>query len=665
MSVLGISWQNGEVVVSCQPDPTLQPQRLDRLCGSPALLQAERAFSTELSRRSAAADLTAGDQDSDDVLPALLSRFLEVVDADEIALTQMMGSVEHIALLLPSARDGSRASTLLRLADRLPVPLTAVAYPSAAIAGEFGRCLPRHPYLLCEWNEDLVLSMAFSYDDPAYFSRTGPRWQVKDVGPRRWRRLIEAGLKKASADGAEERWPGTELRLSNVDPCERAELLVGELLCPARNSGTQADSLDKKNAPADESPKQPLIDALSSCLFPIPQIAGNLFKTCLDQIDTGEPLTGILMGPGFAVTAHARIARELLQAKGHRVVDAEEASVLRGLHLCVRPRPKLPYDCGVVIKKPGASSGIGTLILTRAMGIGDSCSSEEFVVAGSPGETMEVAFYLRHLDLEAEQVNYEVMHSHLFAPRLDAKSRARLSVMMCVDTDPDASDRVTVNIDLKDRVSKDTLRFPHLPVVGGQRMERPPLRDNTSVIGIDWGQRIAQVLGNLGEGDVDKLSLGTWWKLLPVYTTQKVKRIEYIRHILRMASRVAGIEMEPGMSEIHFRNEGKLLYGDNVETLDPERIQEAGRYLLFDAMRYLARQVVDGAHSSNHCRRWLEVYGRAAPPIDPHCANELLNVVSQDLAGKAEEGAFSQRLTDLPVTYSYLCSPPDNLNIQW
>ena len=197
----------------------------------------------------------------------------------------------------------------------------------------------------------------------------------------------------------------------------------------------------------------------------------------------------VFSGDAFCSPIFRPTLVEALERTGLRPCNLDVPAELLGLHYCVSEKPKLPYDCGILIKRPGDENGIGTLVLMRPASVGTRRDSGPLEILMSGLTTLEVTFYLRCLDMTTKNVRYEEMISHRMAPKIDDQGYARVSASMQVCEKDGEEGNLTLCIELLDETGGEVIRFEHLPITGGRPMYWPPLRHAESPIGLHWERK--------------------------------------------------------------------------------------------------------------------------------------------------------------------------------
>jgi hypothetical protein len=568
---------------------------------------------------------------------------LKAINDDDEILGLLLGPVDHLAFVAPDAATPAGIERLQRLAEGVPCQTTVLSYATAVVADLLGKVDPEQPYLLCEWNDDCVLSTAFSHSTLRHVTRSGRPYVLGNVG----RRAIAAHIEQSLAPKVEH---GHHLRPRMIELS--TALLGGTLRLPASVS---AGSETLELTAAD----------LEQALEPLTAKVRRFLEAAAARIELPLPRLAVPSGTAWRLAAFARAAGEALSRAGFEYPLTPADAALFGVHACVKAQPALPYDCGVLIRHPGSELGLGTLVLIRPTAVGQRRESGELELPAIRGETLEVAFYLRRIEFQDDKagLEYQVMKSHTFVPCPDDAGRVRLAVTMEAVAATQVPEGVTVTIELQDLIAGETLRFENLRLSGGQPLSRPPLRDPGEVRGAEWGARIHQILDRLTKEARRGLPIEEWRSILEgrplggsvTLPSPSIPRREYARQILELRT----LTGPPGSSGC---TPCSLMDGDFVDACTPAEFQSAARAFLFCLMHSIAgRWTVQ----RSPLERWLRTYPLQDIPRDPACAQEWFNALSQTLAGSHEDAAMDEQARGILRFFGFACSAPEVLNVAW
>lgn len=715
MSVLGLAWDRNGICLTCRPDPALPPRRLEELCNCeiPPSVRVPPDLSPEgnlaghvllenwfhppsnRSRKEQALLATA----IAEYLASVLSALQNNLDAQVL----LLDGVDQLAIVTPPHARKEDVDALAKTMPATGLTVTMVTHYAAQVAGVCGQFLPMKPFLTCEWDEDLVFRPVVAHASLSHVSRTGQGSRLKDVGARRMQELLTRHVvAKHPGLFSDESAAGKVSRIAVLqaaaDAFVRKALGGGELafsangqdgpvpdhpstgartLPPARpvaTNRTPPEGLSSKpGTPMAEASREPWTVSLTE-----DEVLAS-WKPLLDQVrnfsgaaareSRATGLTAcVCFGAMFQAPGFARIVHGAFEREGVLIsTESPAAAAGRGAHFCVRTRPTLSYDCGVLIKLRGARTGIGTLVLVRPATIGEKRQSDVLAlpIPGAGSAVLDLAIYLRRLDEKATGVVCEVLKSHTFSPALSTDREARLQVGMRVDEDEVLG--ATVSVDIHDLNSDEHISFNRLPLRGTEPLSEPPLRDSKQLMVAEWADRIEMIRRSPSGNQVRTVS--DWRTRFE--DSRGVSRGFYATHILRSAFEFISIlcaasnQGEDMLIEaLALLGAGRLSDPEFVRNAHPEEFQAEARMTLFKAMRRGANSMA--GLGCNYCAAWLKEFEVANDaPKEERCAQRLLNAVSQDLAGHEVESAVVGATSKVAQMYHWTCQHPLTLNVAW
>jgi len=354
-----------------------------------------------------------------------------------------------------------------------------------------------------------------------------------------------------------------------------------------------------------------------------------------------QPAAAVVGGPlaeldGLADLVEAALAHAQIPIRCAGFADAHA-----GAHELYREQEPLPYDCGFIVRKPSTPFGVGTLVLIRGQQIGDSRISNPIEHRAENGETLEVAVYIRRVELDSSAITYEELESRRFAADPGEDGTVRLHAQMRVNPPASDSGQVTVSIRIDDLKGGRTISFERLGLRAVARLDRLPLRTPSQLAGAIWADNLEQIRRQLPHLGRD-LSVEQWLGALRG-GGQKVSRRIYAISVLQLI----GPDTTSQLASETF-----------IAGADPEEFQAEVRLALFAALQRMAKQYGGGAA----LRRWRQTYRADAksPPAEV-CSRDLVNALSQDNADQAAIELASQ----LQRSYHLACSPARSLNVAW
>ncbi|NLH72762.1 MAG: hypothetical protein GX456_06890 [Verrucomicrobia bacterium] len=715
MSVLGLAWDKNGICLTCRPDPALPPRRLDELCHCeiPRSVRVPPDLSPEgnLAGHVLLGNWFAPPPNRSPREQALLAsavaeyfgNVLSALQNDPDAQVLLLDSIDQLVIVTPPHAHQQDVDALAKMLPATGLTITMVTHYAAQFAGLCKEFLPMKPFLVCEWDEDLVFHPVVAHPTLSHVSRTGQGSKLKHVGARRMQELLtrhvvarhpalfsdEAAAGKVSSMAAlraaadafvQKALAGGELAFAAGGPKEpvTARFTASvRTLPPGRPHPTNGTRPEGSSSIPESLRAEPSGEPWAISLTEDEVLAS--WKPLLDQVRNfsgaaarearAMGLTAcVCSGAMFQAPVFASIVHDAFEREGVLVsTDSPTVTAGRGAHFCVRARPMLSYDCGVLIKLRGARTGIGTLVLVRPAAVGEKRQSDVLAlpIPNAGGALLDLAIYLRRLDEQATSVVCEVLKSHTFSPALSTDRQARLQVSMRVDEDEVLG--ATVSVDIHDLNSDDHIRFNKLPLRGTEPLSEPPLRDPQQLMAADWANRIDAIRRSPSGSRVRTVS--DWRARFEDWGG--VSRGFYASYILNSAVEfitILAAACNEGQEELL---EGLALLGaiqlsdpNFVRNAHPEEFQAEARLALFEAMRRGATALT--GLGCNYCAAWLEEFREASDaPTEERCAQRLLNAVSQDLAGREIESAVVEATSKVAQMYHWTCQHPSTLNVAW
>jgi hypothetical protein len=646
MSLLAIEWTRTGIRLGCRPDPQRPPIRLDEAV--PALLASAPSpgggathgnLGTDLAQAfEAFLEPNGADRDAQTAaeLTLQLRRLLEAIHLSDEATILILGEVSRVGLVLPPNVPVSRQRSMSTLLSQAAVDVTAVPRAAATLAGIHG-AYPHHlTYLRIRWNEDLECDLMASGTSPNELGRAAPGKRLRGVGITEWIRILAHQLaKQHKLPMAEALWSAHAC----IDPSSAGPRPAAEGLAPA---------LPEEAAAAWESLR--------------PRAEAFLRQAIVSAASAGaRSLVVESVSPGLA---RGRVLLKRMFSNGeipfHQNTTGDEA--LFGLFALLPTPAILPYDCGVLLRIKGEEQGIGTLVLVSPAFVGTEAESEPLKMRTQEGQSLEIAFYTRRIDHESGQVTAQVMKSHIFNPRTDAKGGASVSVRMRVD-ESSAGEAVITAV-INDRNAGDSIRFERLPFVTDSALTEPPYRSVEALAAMGWTDRIRNIRtkeGSCGDWSVER------WRSAFEGTSGPISRANYAGMIMRAVLECLGaLETATAKSfqEVAKGIPGTLQKDEWVSSAAPEQMHRAMREALFGALRNSVREAAELGGSN--CRSWLNAQGSTDPesPNEP-AVRAGINALTQDLSRHPKWEPVVAAAAELPPLYHHACSPPDSLNIDW
>ncbi|HOX02587.1 MAG TPA: hypothetical protein P5555_08795 [Candidatus Paceibacterota bacterium] len=711
MSVLGFGWTPYGVWLSVRPDPARPPCRLDGLCrcdlpqtidvpveviasgrlAGHQLLQ--RWFAPAPSRaRAKPAWLTA----------ALARYFQDVFHAvrnDPDLQVLLLGELDQFVIVVPPHARPSDIQALRTVLPTSPLTVTVVAHHTAAMAGLMEAFVPQQPFLACDWEDDLVVRPILAHDTLCHIGQTGNSLRLRDAGRTALERCLlravlskgpvstiqnrggapqadlSAGVAAPVAAFVERALAGGDLRFSATihstaqpgDPAPAVRVLPP---CKPASKNSAAEPGTQPAMPADTashaaSPWKVTLseDEVTKCWAPLFERAGNFLRATLREARRAGLDTATLSGCMFDAPRLSGALPTVLEEEGfHTPPGSPSDAVVRGLHFCVRARPMLPYDCGVLLKSRGAPVGIGTLLLVRPASIGEERQSDILSLPVPADAALEVAFYLRRLNANATRVICEVMKSHSFAPALNAAREARLRVAMRVDQE--AGSQPAVSVDILDLNANQHIRFERLPLTGTVPLRTLPLREARQLKAAPWAEKIHRLRASIPPDKLPR-TVDAWRRLLE--SGPQVSRQTYAKELCGAAANLfeaLAFCYDKQCEDFAKGVRTQLMIELFWKTAEPAEIQAEARRLLFQTMQTGAGVVAKAG--GNHCAAWQHAFpASAGPPPGDTCARRFLTAVSQDLAGLDFEAAIVGTVEQVLRMYHLATCSPLTLNVAW
>lgn len=681
MSVLGLRCDSSGIRLSCRPDPARPPQPLDALCSLelPATVPVSTEVNAtgtlpveELFRRCfthPGARSTPTPAWLPEAVTAWFRALVAAIDGNPDLNVLLLGGVEQFAVVAPAGAQPAQVEAFRGAAGKAGRPVTVVLDPVAAFAWATRAFEPLRPFLLCEWEDDLVCRTVIAYDTLHHLSTVGEPLRRRGLGSATWVDRLAHAVQGKLAPGAAP-VPAGHVRRHAAAGFEQM-LHTGTVELPAQPAptpiaGSPAPSTTTSNPPPAPLPALPGLSSTEVAgAWATPRHLATNFATAAARAACGCGAgTAVLSGPLFNLPLLEEDARTGLRAGGMReIVSTRGEAALLGVHYCVHPRPRLPYDCGFLLRRPGSPRGIGTLVLVRPAALGEERQSEEFELPLPPAASLEIAFYLRRLDETQRAVLCEVMRSHVFAPALNNSGHARVRVAMKVEAD--SSHQPTVTVDVHDLNSQEHIRFERLPVTGGMPLEASPLRDPRELPAVDWAPKIDTARVS-GPGGTPPDTVRKWRDALegrgikPPRAAYAAYLVNTVVSLFNATAAVGGCSF----TDLAAGLKTWLNVESQVEARAPEDFQSEGRRILYEAMRRCAQALAN--QGGTHCRAWLRKHPAAgAGPVSAKCAPEFVNSVSQDRAGQPDPGDLADVLDQVQRVFHLASEPPHSLNVDW
>lgn len=659
MTTLGFSRHRGRLVLSCRPDPARPVQDLARLCDlsdiADVLAGADWALASAFhcAERPAALDhhTAVGQQ-----LATTVNRLLEAISVRVDCTVNLMGQPERIAVLAPAGSRPTWARAFCALTDSIDAEIVVVAHESAAVLGTLGSKSDDFVFLACDWRKDLTVVRARFAQGSSAIAHLGTSQRLRDVGPQAWpSQLLHRMHHRAAKRSGLAAKPLETLPLAGPSRGHQQTALQDALesWTPNRSEMTTSSDDAGETDPYSRDGRT-LVDR--SLRLGLNFLKGYARAAAREGCDHA-----IVTGDVFRTPAVVGAAQALLAEEGCTLLAPDEDQLLAGLRLAAGSKPLLPYDVGVLLRRPSDKVAFGTLLFTRPTAVGQTRKSEIFTFPLKKGETLEAGFYIRRFDWTERNVAYQVIDSHVFAPKTNKNGEARLQVRLRLDSDTeDEKTPVRLNCAIKDINDNNELNFNDLRLEGLETEFRL-LRDPKQLICSDVAQHLSHVLA---AGDPKtRQSVADWRKQLEGRAPgSKVSRANYAFWILGASYPQA--MAEGGLSDIVSpKAEETFLSRSFMETASGDEFQEAARALLFESMVALAWE--SSADDRHHVLQWLTRYDDLEQvPTTPDCARELVNSISQDLANQTNGDAVARARGILGI-YPTACAPWQSLNVDW
>jgi len=661
MSMLGIAWNDNGLLLSCRPDPARPAGLLEHFCDVtiPEAAQAGAAPPAVLLQQLlTGTSLTTSGSETETRVQALadyLHRLVDDLNSDpSVSVLLLEQDIDHLTFLVPHGVPASQARAFSASLQQIHgLRTTAVSEPVAAAAHAMGSLATGRPFLLCEWDGDLVIGPAVANDDLIHCGRHNRRRTLPRIGPKTWPGLLESWLARKHGIGWRQNLPTLQACVEKTELERALSRAVEALLRGAADHVLRLVGTDRATGSSREIEIILTIEVCRAAFMPLILKLRRFLEANLAATGNGCERKAVWFGLPLRVPFLRDIIKETFLAQGWAspILDADAA--LLGLHECVPPPPpSLPYDVGVAIRTTGAPLGIGTLVLVRPTSIGESRTSETLEIP-TGGNDLEVAFYVRRLDFASGLLSYEIMQSHLFSPTIDDEGHAHMRVTMTVEAAHESVVGTSVTIALEDCEADESLHFERLPLTGGDPMSQPPARDPGEAVAWKWAEKARDVAARF-KGD---RSAAEWRRFLEGRGSL-VSRYRYWQEILMAAAAIMAGTSQPVQKAV-----GKtLLKEDWARQAPSERFQQEARKAILARMHHLAGEV-----GRSHAQAWR----RKAPPFtrvplpDDSIARDFVNALSQDLAGRAEESDHMPRVHDLKRLFNLACQDPRNLNVDW
>ncbi len=289
----------------------------------------------------------------------------------------------------------------------------------------------------------------------------------------------------------------------------------------------------------------------------------------------------------------------------------------------IKDNVRLPYDCGIVVRRHGLGNWVGTIVLVHGSKANTSATSKEFVWPSDRNKVLDVAMYVRRFDYKSMKIEQRISKEMVaFMPGVDSNRNIKFKVKMTLQSNEKGLIEEVATV-ICDEVSHNELKFPLLSFDGGEMYNKAIHHDISESDAKEWQQRIINSKG---------CSTVTDWRKALSVSGIKVSRISYFSWIFW----------------------GYLDYEkSHLNKCAPEVFQR-------EACKFIRAKMVELAKSINgkYSKKWLETVEKTHhdAKIDVQVfSNSLL----QDAPGKADT------VSDLAHKYELACCEPNDINVDW
>jgi hypothetical protein len=620
VSGISVSWSDGHLHLGCMPDPQRPARLLETVL--PSWTPPADAGVVSLLQQMATSDGERVDRErANAVLAGYVQSVVHGLRQDADADVVLLGEVDRLVLIPPPMVSPAAVRRLAEFVERASgMPTIAVGGAAAVLASGGDLIRPDGVYLVCHWDEDLRVFCARPTADLRTLERISRISLLRGAGATGFHAMAMRLLRN--------RFPG----LSDSDVRRAVEACAQSTNGSRRGHTTAPVAVD--DGEAERNDFTCALDQVERHRSTWLRRAEGFLTSAYQEQARLRPVAAIVACGCRGWPAAAELMERVFTGRGLPVRVASIECEHAGAHrLCPDP-PLLPYDCGVLIRRPGASLGAGCLVLIRPESIGTRRVSDVLEHPAQPGDVLEAAAYLRRVDFADRRVSYELLERRTFA----AKPRGgtvRLIAAMAVGSVDEPGGAVTVSIDIDDLEAGSSIRFRDLRLHAGTIIDRPPTLSGAAIAGAHWAARMAERIS--GSMQTDR-PIEAWIGLFRSRST----RTEYAAEVIS----AAGATVWSLLSEPAF-----------VSDADPEAFQAAARTTLFTALCRLAVT----QHRIPAVVAWTATWPVASLPDDARAVRELVNALS---TGGAAAGVI-EKAARLLSLYETAAAPAAHLNVDW